>query len=389
MKGVTVLGATGSVGRSTLDVIACHPDELEVVALAAGSRAAELAQAVARHRPRLAALADAGAVTTELRAACAAASCELVAGPEAAVAAAGLPEADVVVAAIVGAAGLPATAEAVRRGAVVALANKESLVVAGEALTALAALSGATLLPVDSEHAALHQCLRAGKASEVRRLLLTASGGPFRSRPAGTFGSITVEEALAHPTWRMGPKITIDSATLMNKGLEVIEARWLFGFSSDRIDVVVHPQSIVHSLVEYCDGSVLAQLSVPDMRDPVRYCLGWPARLESPAPPLDLAAVSPLSFEPPDTLRFPALRLAREALVAGGAAPAVLNAANEIAVEAFLAGRIPFTAMAVIVEETLRTASDVRAKELDEALDADRHGRAVAREKLRAVAVRA
>lgn len=386
MKGVTLLGATGSVGTSTLDVLRAGGGRYRLEAVAAGRRAADLARIVLDFRPSLAALAAADAATDELRSACRSAGTRLALGPDASREAAASAGGDIVVAAIVGAAGLPATAEAIRRGATVALANKESLVVAGAALTALAERSGATLLPVDSEHAALHQCLRAGRREEVRRLILTASGGPFRMRPAHAFDDITVEEALAHPTWKMGAKITIDSATLMNKGLELIEARWLFGFGPERLDVILHPQSIVHSLVEFRDGSVLAQLSKPDMRDPIRYCLDWPDRLDGDVAPLDLAAVSPLTFERPDTERFPALRLARAALAAGGAAPAVLNAANEIAVAAFLDRRIPFTAIAALIEDALPASVGLPAGTLDEALEADRVGRSVAAD---AVALRA
>ena len=378
MRGVTLLGATGSVGGSTLDVLRSHADRFRLVAVAAGSKARELAAVVREMVPEYAALADEAAATDELREACRRAGTTLGLGSEAVREAGAHGSGDVVVAAIVGAAGLPATAEAVKRGAIVALANKESLVVAGQALTTLASTTGAKLLPVDSEHAAIHQCLRAGERSEVRRLVLTASGGPFRTRPAGTFGDITIEEALAHPTWRMGAKITIDSATLMNKGLEIVEARWLFGFPEERIDVVVHPQSIVHSLVEFRDGSVIAQLSRPDMRDPVRYCLGWPERLEAPVAPLDLPAVSPLTFEPPDHERFPCLPLARRALREGGAAPAVLNAANEIAVAAFLAGRIPFPGIPRIIEATLDRLPGLPATTLESALHADGEARRVA-----------
>jgi 1-deoxy-D-xylulose-5-phosphate reductoisomerase len=376
-RGVTLLGATGSVGGSTLDVLRCHADRFRLVAVAGGSRASELAAVVREFRPELAALATEHAVTPELREACAAAGTRLTAGADAVRDAGAHPSGDVVVAAIVGAAGLPATAAAVERGAILALANKESLVVAGQALTTIAARTGARLLPVDSEHAAIHQCLRSGAREEVRRLVLTASGGPFRDRPAGTFGDITVEQALAHPTWRMGSKISIDSATLMNKGLEVIEARWLFGFGEESIDVVIHPQSIVHSLVEFRDGSVIAQLSRPDMRDPVRYCLGWPERLDAPVAPLDLAAVSPLTFEPPDTTRFPCLSLARQALRAGGAAPAVLNAANEVAVAAFLDRRLAFTAIPELIDETLQRLPSLPAGDLEQALAADAEARRV------------
>lgn len=381
-RGVTVLGCTGSVGGSTLDVLRSHPGAFEVVALTARSRAAELAAAVSEFRPAVVALADPQAADEPLRSACREARTELLLGEDAVVEAARRPEGEVVLAAIVGAAGLPATAAAVERGAVVALANKESLVVAGRALTDTAERSGATLLPVDSEHAALHQCLRSGRREEVRRLILTASGGPFRTREAGSFDDVTPEQALRHPTWTMGAKITIDSATVMNKGLEIIEAHWLFGFPGAAIDVVFHPQSIVHSLVEFRDGSVLAQLNRPDMRDPVRYCLTWPERWEAGGEPLDLPALGALSFEPPDEAKFPCLRLAREALDAGDGVPAVLNAANEVAVAAFLDRRLSFGGIPRLVEEVLAGAGCPPASTLAEALEADRSGRALAEELL-------
>lgn len=382
MRGVTLLGATGSVGTSTLDVLRSHQGLYRLEAVAAGSKADVLAGIVTEFRPRVAALAAEAAVTAALRIACRDAGTELLLGSDAATDAAALPGGGIVVAAIVGAAGLPATAAAIRRGATVALANKEALVVGGEALTRLATSAGATLLPVDSEHAALHQCLRSGRVEEVRRLILTASGGPFRQHSAERLASVTVEEALNHPTWKMGGKISIDSSTLMNKGLELIEARWLFGLGSDRLDVVVHPQSIVHSLVEFRDGSVLAQLSRPDMRDPVRYCLNWPDRLEAPVASLDLAAISPLTFEPPDEGRFPALRLARVALEAGGAAPAVLNAANEVAVAAFLERRIGFTDIPRIIEACLPACARFGVETLESALATDREARILATEQL-------
>ncbi|MEM7247348.1 MAG: 1-deoxy-D-xylulose-5-phosphate reductoisomerase [Acidobacteriota bacterium] len=369
MRRVTILGATGSVGQAALDVVASHPDRLSVFGLLAHRRAAELAAAVRVSSPRLVGLVDAAAADDDLRAACSEVGAELVLGDEASVTLAAASEADTVVAAIVGAAGLPATAAAVERGARVALANKESLVVAGEHLTARAAATGAELLPVDSEHAAVHQCLRSGRNDELRRVILTASGGPFRQRPADTFADITVEDALKHPTWTMGAKITIDSATLMNKGLELIEARWLFDLRADQLDVVVHPDSIVHSLVEFHDGSLIAQLNHPDMRDPLRYCLGHPERWEAPeAPGLDLAALGRLEFAAPDEERFPCLRLARQALAAGGAAPAVLNAANEVAVAAFLDRRLAFTEIATLVEDCLPLAADLDCRDLSAAL---------------------
>jgi 1-deoxy-D-xylulose-5-phosphate reductoisomerase len=377
-RGVTLLGATGSVGTQTLDVLRAHAGAFRLVGVAARSRAEDLACAVREMRPEVAGLAETAAVTPSLRDACREAGTDLLVGAEATVAVARQAGGDVVVAAVVGAAGLPATAAAVARGATVALANKESLVVAGEALTAMARRSGAVLLPVDSEHAAIHQCLRAGRAGEVRRLILTASGGPFRTRPAATFSGITVEDALRHPTWKMGAKITVDSATLMNKGLEIIEAHWLFGVPGDCIEVVIHPQSIVHSLVEFRDGNLLAQLNTPDMRDPIRYCLSYPERWEVGGGPFDLAAASPLEFERPDEERFPSLRIARAALAAGGGAPAVLNAANEVAVAAFLSRRIGFQAIPRVVEAALASAGDRGAASLHEALEADAAGREAA-----------
>jgi len=299
-------------------------------------------------------------------------------GPQGLIDVATHPDVDVVLGALVGSLGLPSAYAAAQLGKTLALANKETLVVAGEALMAAARASGAAVIPVDSEHCALHQALRCGAPSEVRRLMLTASGGPFRTRPIESFGSITLADALAHPTWKMGPKITIDSATMMNKGLEVIEARWLFDVPADRIDVVIHPQSIVHSMVEWVDGSVIAQMSPNDMRFPILYALTYPDRIETPLPRLDLAALGRLDFAPPEATRYPALPLACAALRAGGTAPAVLNAANEMAVEAFLAGRIPYGA---IVETTARVLSRHKvlpATSVEEALEADAWARRVA-----------
>jgi 1-deoxy-D-xylulose-5-phosphate reductoisomerase len=301
---------------------------------------------------------------------------EVLSGPQGVVEAAGRPEGQVIVSAIVGSAGLRPTFEAVRRGKRVALANKETLVVGGELITAEMKRSGATLLPVDSEHSAIFQCLEGRPAASVHRIILTASGGPFRTRK--NLSRVTVREALRHPTWRMGRKITIDSATLMNKGLEIIEARWLFDLPVDRIDVMIHPQSIVHSLVEFVDGSVLAQLGLPDMELPIQYALTHPRRAALPRPRLDLARVGALTFAPPDTRRFPAMALACDAARAGGTAPVVLNAANEVAVEAFLAGRIGFTDIPRIIGRALKALPARRLEGLEDVVASDREARAVA-----------
>ncbi len=382
--GLAVLGSTGSVGTSALEVVRHHPDRLHVVTLAAkGRRLAELLEQVREFRPVQVAVAD-PATARELAAAVPE-GVEVVAGDEAAGIAATHPDVDRVVAAMVGAAGLPATYAAIGAGKDVALANKESLVVAGRLLTELAAAKGVALLPVDSEHVAIHQALRGGRPEEVRRLVLTASGGPFREREASTWGEILPEEALRHPTWSMGAKITIDSATLMNKGLELIEASHLFGVPGERLDVVVHPQSIVHSLVEFRDGSWLAQLSVNDMVFPIQYALAYPERWENRFPRLGLADVGHLDFEPLDGDRFPAVALARQALEAGDSGPAVLNAANEEAVHAFLDHRISFPAVVDTVRAVLDSHEAVAVGTLEEALEWDRWGRERARERLRAI----
>ena len=350
MKRLAVLGSTGSIGTSTLAVVEGNPDSFKIVALAAGHNLDLLRRQVARHRPTLVSVArreDARALASELP------DTRVVWGEEGLTEAACQPDGEMVVAAMVGSAGLAPTLAAIRAGRHVALANKETLVVAGEMVMAEVERAGIDLLPVDSEHSAIHQALRVGPESSVSRLVLTASGGPFRTWSAEEMARATVEEALAHPTWKMGPKITIDSATMMNKGLEIIEAHHLFGMPADRIGIVVHPQSLVHSLVEYVDGTTIAQLSVNDMRLPILYALSWPERLSTSAPPLDLVNASPLSFEAPDPARFPALGLARSALQAGGEMPAVLNAANEVAVAAFLDGRCSLPAVTGTVETTL------------------------------------
>ncbi|HEY4371508.1 MAG TPA: 1-deoxy-D-xylulose-5-phosphate reductoisomerase [Burkholderiales bacterium] len=384
MHTLTLLGSTGSIGESTLDVVARHPDRFRVFALVAKSQADKLYEQCVAHHPRYAVLMDsAAAARLRERLKSAGLATEVLEGERAAVEAAEAPEADTVVAAIVGAAGLPAALGAARRGKRILLANKEALVMTGPIFLEAAHKGGATLLPVDSEHNAIFQSLPAGfnrglAAEGVRRILLTASGGPFRSRDPATLHAVTVEEAVAHPNWVMGRKISVDSATMMNKGLEVIEARWLFDVEPARIEVLIHPQSIVHSLVEYLDGSVIAQLSNPDMRVPIAHALAHPERIESGARSLDLAAMKSLAFEKPDEARFPCLRLAYAALQAGGAAPAVLNAANEVAVQAFLERRLPFVAIPRVIEGTLDAVEAARADTLDAVLAADGEARRVA-----------
>jgi len=350
-RRVTVLGSTGSVGCNTIDLIQRNSRAFEVEALTAFSNVKLLAEQARRLQARCAVVGDAGKYF-ELKEALSGTGIEAAAGPEA-VAEAGDRPAEWVMAAIVGAAGLEATLAAVRRGAVVALANKETLVCAGSLILAEIARNRATLLPVDSEHSAIYQVFDFEHAEAVEKIILTASGGPFRSLDRAAMASMTPAQAVAHPNWDMGAKISVDSATMMNKGLELIEAHHLFGLPESQIDIVVHPQSVVHSLVAYTDGSVLAQLGSPDMRTPIAYALGWPKRMPTPAKRLDLAAIGSLTFENPDPVRFPALRLAREALKAGGTAPAVLNAANEVAVHAFLKGQIGFLDIAETVERTL------------------------------------
>ncbi|TDI47641.1 MAG: 1-deoxy-D-xylulose-5-phosphate reductoisomerase [Acidobacteria bacterium] len=378
MKRLAIIGSTGSIGVSTLDVVAAHPDRFEVVALGAGGNTDLLAEQVERFGPELVAVKDAQAAG-RLRQRIGD-RCTIVAGVPGQVDVATFDDADMLVSALVGAIGLQPTYEAIRAGRDVALANKETLVMAGRAMTEAAAASGAKLLPVDSEHNAIHQCLRGEDSAEVRRLWLTASGGPFRGWPSERIRDATPEQALNHPTWKMGPKITVDSATLMNKGLEVIEARWLFAVPPDRIRVVVHPQSVVHSMVEFVDGSFKAQLGVTDMRHPIQYALSWPERWASSLPDFDPVAAGPLEFEEPDMGRFPCLGLAYAALEAGGTAPAVLNAANEVAVELFLAGRIGFMHIAAAIEATLETADAGSDETVDGVLEADGRARTMARE---------
>ena len=388
MKRVAVLGSTGSIGVNTLDVIARHPDRYAVAALAAASSHERLLEQCRAHRPRVAVLEDAGAARA-LEAALRAEGLptEVACGRAALAEVAGSADVDVVMAAIVGAAGLPSTLAAARAGKRVLLANKESLVVAGRLLIEAAAAGGAELVPIDSEHNAIFQCLppggAAGRASPgVRRVLLTASGGPFLRTPADRLAAVTPDQACAHPRWKMGRKISVDSATLMNKGLELIEACLLFGMEPARVEVVVHPQSIIHSMVEYVDGSILAQLGNPDMRTPIAHALGWPERIASGVESLDLVAAARLDFEAPDVSRFPSLRLAREAAEAGGTAPAVLNAANEVAVAAFLAGDAGFNRIPEVIEDVLQHHDSAAATSLEAVLEADARARAEARRRL-------
>jgi 1-deoxy-D-xylulose-5-phosphate reductoisomerase len=375
-RRVTVLGSTGSVGCNTIDLIERNPGRYAVEALTANNNVRLLAEQARRLRARLAVVAD-ERLYGDLKAALAGSGVEAGAGAGAVVEAAGRP-AEWVMAAIVGAAGLRPTLAAVRRGAIVALANKECLVSAGQLMMREVAAAGATLLPVDSEHSAIFQLFDFEHRAAIEKIILTASGGPFRRMSAADMEGVTPAEAVRHPNWSMGAKISVDSATMMNKGLELIEAHHLFDLTAERIEIVVHPQSIVHSLVAYVDGSVLAHMGTPDMRTPIAYALGWPRRMAAPSPRLDLAQLGQLSFEPPDYERFPCLRLAREALLAGGSGPTVLNAANEVAVEAFLNGAIGFGAIARTVEKVLEQSNAGGAADsLDDIAAADAGARAL------------
>ena len=372
MKRIAILGSTGSIGQSALAVIDAHADRLQVVGLAAGENAERLAAQVARYRPRVAAMASGDAIDRLRRLGAVGETTLAGAGRDGLVAVASHPDVDIVLCATSGTDGLEAVLAAIEHGKTLALANKEVLVMAGGIVTDAASRKGVAILPVDSEHNAIHQCLHGRAASEVRRLVLTASGGPFRGRTSRQLADVTAEEALQHPTWRMGRKITIDSATLMNKGLEVIEAHWLFGVPGDHIDVVIHPQSVVHSMVELTDGSIIAQLGVTDMRLPIQYAFSYPERWAAPWPSLDLAGAARLDFEVPDTTAFPCLQLAYRALAAERSLPVVLNAANEIAVDAFLEGRIGFTAIHEITAQTMaaHSAAEVATLEAVRAVDA-------------------
>jgi 1-deoxy-D-xylulose-5-phosphate reductoisomerase len=388
VKRLAILGSTGSVGTNTLDVVARHPGRFRVTALAAGRNDARLLEQCIAHRPRHAVLVNADSAERLRRAvAQRGLEVEVHCGAEALERIVALADVDAVMAAVVGAAGLPATIAAARAGKEVLLANKEALVMSGELFMKALAEGGARLLPIDSEHSAIFQslprgfaCGRAGEIERagVRRILLTASGGPFRTTPAERLARVTPQQAVAHPNWVMGPKISVDSATMMNKGLEVIEAHWLFGAPLEAIQIVVHPQSVIHSMVEYLDGSVIAQLGAPDMRTPIACALAWPERIESGVAPLDFTRLAGLEFEPLDALRFPCVALAREALRQGGTAPAALNAANEIAVEAFLAGRLAFTGIAEVIENVLGETAVEPLAALEQVYAADIEARALA-----------
>ncbi|MGA2882620.1 MAG: 1-deoxy-D-xylulose-5-phosphate reductoisomerase [Bryobacteraceae bacterium] len=384
MTTLTLLGSTGSIGVSTLDVVGRHPEKYRVHALVAGTNVGLLVQQIERFRPEIVVTATEES-HRNLISSLTAAGLPRQSWPEASwgararVEAAIASEVDFVMSAIVGVAGLEATYEAIRCGKRVGLANKEVLVSSGKLVMEAAKRSGTELIPVDSEHNGAHQCLRAGQRSEVARLILTASGGPFRETPAGKLASVTPADALNHPTWKMGRRITIDSATLMNKGFEVIEACWLFGFSADEVDVVIHPQSSVHAMVEYTDGSVIAQISATDMRMPIQYALTYPARDPAPVPRLVWTEGRTWTFSAPDVKKFPALRLAYEAFRAGGSAACTLNAADEIAVEAFLAGRISFPSISAVVEETLARVPNREAGSIQEILEIDEQSRSMAR----------
>lgn len=381
MKRITILGATGSVGRSTLDLIERAPEQFDVIALTANSDVEKLAASAVRTNAKVAVVADASRLDA-LRERLAGTGIEARGGQDAVCDAARM-GADWTMAAIVGTAGLKPVMAALEAGGTVALANKESLVSAGDVMTAAARAHSTTLLPVDSEHNAVFQCLDRTAPERVRKIVLTASGGPFRETPIEAMRGITPAQAVAHPNWSMGAKISVDSATMMNKGLELIEALHLFPVRPDQLDVLVHRQSVIHSMVEYVDGSVLAQLGSPDMRTPIAYALAWPDRMETPCERLDLARIGRLDFEAPDLERFPALALARSALEAGGARPAILNAANEIAVAAFLSGRLGFLEIAAIVADTLARYDPAAPESLDAVLAIDAEARRLAGERVK------
>jgi 1-deoxy-D-xylulose-5-phosphate reductoisomerase len=379
MKRVTLLGGTGSIGLRTLELVSSFPEEFAIAGFAArGSNVELIADLCRKYSPQAVALLDPTAVD-RLAALLPSPRPELLSGPGGLVTLTRDVDADIVLSALVGSAGLLPTMAAIQAGRPVALANKETLVMAGSLMTAAARRRNVPLLPVDSEHSAIFQCLCGHNRADVHRILLTGSGGPFRELPRAAFADVTVKEALRHPTWKMGPKITIDSATLMNKGLEIIEARWLFDIAADRVQVVIHPQSIVHSMVEYVDGAVIAQLGVADMGVPILYALAYPERRPTPGARLDLARVGQLTFFEPDVDKFPCLRLARAALERGGSAPVVLNAANEIAVAAFLEGRIGFTRIAELIERALDTVALTEPKVVDDCVVVDADTRRLVR----------
>jgi 1-deoxy-D-xylulose-5-phosphate reductoisomerase len=387
-RNLAILGSTGSIGRQTLSVVEALGDQFKVAALAAGSNLNELVPQILKHRPEVVSVA-----TPELADELARLLRErnhalpsIHHGCEGMLAVATHPAAEIVVSAAVGVVGLEATYEAVKLGRIVALSNKEVLVAAGELVMAAAKKANRELLPVDSEHNAIHQCMRGGTHGEVRRIVLTASGGPFRKTPLAQLAHATTEQALAHPKWKMGNRITIDSATMMNKGFEVIEARWLFDVRPDQIDVVIHPQSTIHSMVEFVDGSVLAQLGPTDMRMPIQYALTYPARVPANEIQLDWTKLKRLDFEKASTRRFPCLRLAREAMTKGGALPCALNAADEVAVAAFLEHRLPFLGLAEVIERVLARTPRTRFTSMDEVLQADAEARRIAHEEVLALA---
>jgi len=374
-RRIAILGSTGSIGRSALSVIESHADRLEVVGLAAGSNASLLASQIAHVRPRVAAMATAHALDTVRAHLGGGAAPRLLAGAEGLVAVATHPDVDILLCASSGTAALEAVLAAIDAGKTIALANKEVLVMAGAIVTAAAERAGVTILPVDSEHNAIHQCLHGRSHAEISRLILTASGGPFRSHSAAELKKVGPEDALRHPTWRMGRKITIDSATLMNKGLEVIEARWLFGVGPGQIDVVIHPQSVVHSMVELYDGSIIAQIGPTDMRLPIQYAFSYPERWSSPLPPLDLTRCGQLDFAAPDHKRFPCLGLAYRALAGVSSLPVVLNSANEVAVAAFLGGQLSFLSIAEVIERTMDANDAGNVTTLEDVRRSDRWAR--------------
>jgi 1-deoxy-D-xylulose-5-phosphate reductoisomerase len=370
LKNIALLGSTGSIGQSTLSVVEKFPDRFKVVALAAGNNVELLEKQVRQFKPAVASVASERSAEN-LKKRCAGLKVRIFSGIEGMVRVAAAEEADITVSAVVGTAGLVPTMAAIRAGKRIALANKEVLVTAGELVMAESRARGAAIFPVDSEHSAIFQCLQAGASKDVRKLILTASGGPFRAHSKKELAAVTAAQALNHPNWSMGKKITIDSATLMNKGLEVIEARWLFDIAPENISVLVHPQSIIHSLVEYCDGSLVAQLGMPDMKGPIAYALSCPERLPDVSPALDLAAVGTLTFEEPDVERFPCLAYAYEALRAGGTAPAVLSAANEIAVRYFLEEKIGYSDIAPVIKTVMDAHTPSSIKTVEDALKAD------------------
>lgn len=374
MKNIVVLGSTGSIGTNTLDIVQRFPDDFRILGLTAGANDEKLEAQMRQFRPQLVAMSD-PAAAARLRARCADLHIEILSGPSGVAEVAEMPGAELAISAIVGAAGLVPTLAAIRSGKHIALANKEPMVMAGQLMQQEARAHGVRIFPVDSEHSAIFQSLEGHRMEDVRRLILTASGGPLWEMPAHEIRDVKPERALKHPNWKMGAKITIDSATIMNKGLEVIEARWLFDIEADRIDVLVHRESIIHSLVEYRDRSVIAQLGLPDMRTPISYAMKYPERLDLDLPSLDLAALVTLSFQQPDHQRFPCLRLGYEALAAAGTMPSTLNAANEIAVDAYLQGGIRFGEIAEIIAATMAAHDRRELDSLDTALEADRWAR--------------